>query len=94
MGKKEDEIYKVFVNGTHEVRLKHDFLGWRVVHPWKNTDGSINWKNLISGGSWMKLLITIGFVIIILGAMLEYASQLSLLTKCLAALNDTVILIP
>jgi len=91
--KKENDIHRVKVNGE-EVTLKHDFLGWRVVHLFRNSDGSLNWKNIISGGSWIKMFITFFIVAVILGAMFEYYSQLNLLTKCLAALNDSVILIP
>ena len=29
-----------------KVYLKKDFLGWRVVHPIKNEDGSYNWFNV------------------------------------------------
>ena len=87
------KIHRVIVNES-EVALKYDFMGWRVVLPFRNSDGSLNWKNIISGGSWIKLFITMGLVAIILGAMFEYYSQLILLNKCLAALNDSVILLP
>ena len=33
-----------------KVYLKKDFLGWRVVNPIKNEDGTINWFNFILGG--------------------------------------------
>jgi len=91
--KKENEIHRVVVQGT-DVALKHDFTGWRVVRPYKNADGSRNWKNIIAGGSWIKFFAVVGFVVIILGAIFEYVSQLNLLTKCLTALNDSVILFP
>ena len=88
-----NKIKRVEVEGS-EVSLKHDFLGWRVVHQFRNADGSLNWRNIISGGSWIKLGITLAIVGVIVGAMFEYYSQLTLLTKCLAALNDSVILFP
>ena len=101
------KIHSVIVNES-EVFLKHDFTGWRVVRPFKNDLSkpivsfspfkinwkNINWKNLIAGGSWIKLIAVMVVVVTILGAMFEYYSHLILLTKCLTALNDTVILIP
>jgi len=87
------QIKKVIVDGR-EIFLKHDFLGYRVVHPYRNTDGSINWKNVISGGSWIKLAVTAVIVGILVGAIFEYYSHVTLLAKCLTALDDSVILFP
>ena len=34
-----------------KIYLKKDFLGWRVVEPWKDPEtGKINWFNFIFGG--------------------------------------------
>jgi len=93
MIEKKEGIQRVMIDGQ-EVALKHDFLGWRIIRPFRNMDGSINWKNVISGGSWIKLAVVTIVVGILLGAMFEYYSQLLLLNKCLAALNDSVILFP
>jgi len=90
---KENDIHRVVVSGE-EVALKKDFMGWRIVRPFRNSNGSLNWKNIISGGSWIKFFIMLFIVVVIIGAMFEYYSQLNLLTKCLTALNDSVILIP
>jgi len=90
--KKEDSIHRIVVEGE-EVALKKDFMGWRVVHPIRNTDGSINWFNFFTGGSWIKLIIIIFIIGVILGFIQEYVSHLNLLTKCLTALNDSVVLI-
>jgi len=57
--------------GDESIYLGKDFLGWKVIHPIKNEDGSINWKNLISGGSWIKLIGIIVFTLILLGAIFE-----------------------
>ena len=35
---------------SDKVFLKKDFLGYRVVLPIKNSDGSVNWFNLLLGG--------------------------------------------
>lgn len=50
-----------------KVYLKKDFLGWRVVHPIKNEDGTINYFNLICGSKsnlvflLLLLLLATGF---------------------------------
>ena len=51
MGKLE----KVTFNNEN-IYLKRSKLGWRIVYPYKNEDGSWNYKNLILGGSWAFLL--------------------------------------
>lgn len=45
------------------VYLKKDFIGWRVIEPWKNEDGSINKFNLLLGGK--RNLFILGFVMIL-----------------------------
>ena len=86
-------VHTTIVDGE-EVLLKKNILGWHVVHPWKNKDGSINWENFLAGGSWIKLLLMAAWVGIMVGAIFEYTSHATLLTKCLAALNDSIILVP
>ena len=88
------KIEEVIVN-EEKVYLKKDRLGWHEVHPikkditqpikigkkinWEN----INWKNLISGGSWIKLGIVIFIVIIILGCVYEYSTAVKTANECL-----------
>ena len=51
-----------------QVYLKKDIFGWRIVHPIKNRDGTINWTNLVFGG-WRNftfliiILLITGFVL-------------------------------
>ena len=52
---------------NEKVYLQKDWLGWRVVLPAKNEDGSWNWLNLLGG---KKGLILGGFYIIL--ALLFY----------------------
>ena len=33
-----------------KVYMKKDWLGWRIVNPIKNEDGSLNWFNILVGG--------------------------------------------
>ncbi len=45
------------------VYLKKDFMGWRVVEPYKNEDGTINWFNFVLGGKrgivWLTIILLI-----------------------------------
>jgi orotate phosphoribosyltransferase-like protein len=68
--------------GDESIYLGKDFLGWKVVHPIK-IDGKINWKNLISGGSWIKLIGIIVFVLILLGAIFEVRNIIQIANTCL-----------
>lgn len=79
--------------GGERIFLKKDRLGWRVVHPIK-IDGKINWKNFLFGGSYIKPVITLGFLFIVLMAMQEYVNTLRLVTACLRALPDYIDLTP
>ncbi len=66
------------------VYLKKDGKNYRVVHPIKNDDGSINWFNLITGGS-LKNLIVVGVVVLILiGLLFEYSSNVKMLQDQIA----------
>ena len=76
------KIEEVVVNGE-TIYVKKDILGWHVCNPIKNKDGSINWKNLIAGGSWIKLFLVIIFVIICIGAMFEVSHVYKVANECL-----------
>ena len=86
---------EVFVDGDI-VYLKKDFLGWHVYHPIKE-DGKINWKNLIAGGSWIKLITVITFVVIALGAIFEVVGIVNSLTECInqtTPIQNPIIIMP
>jgi len=74
------------------ISFKKGIFGWNVVHPIKDKEGKIIWKNLIAGGSWIKLILIIGFVIICLFAIFEVKNLLEIANKCL--LNQNFIKIP
>ena len=76
-----NKIEEVKVNGKR-IFIKGGALGYSVVHPIK-VDGKINWKNLIAGGSWIKLGILVLIVLIILGFINEHVSMLRMLNTCL-----------
>ena len=49
-----------------KVYLKKDFLGWRVVEPWKNPEtGKVNWFNLIFGGKRALFVLCLLAVIVL-----------------------------
>lgn len=80
-----------FIKGVKEVEiegevvyLKKSFLGWGVVHPIK-INNKINWKNLIAGGNWIKLLMIIIFVFICIGAIFEVKNLYEIANKCLSS---------
>lgn len=66
-----------------KIYLSKDRFGWRVVHPIRNEDGSLNWFSFVFG-SWNNILMLL-FILFLLGifffAYHEVASQL---TSCLA----------
>lgn len=82
------KINNVFIDGE-VVHFKKDFLGWHVVHPWKNSDGTFNWFNALTGGSWWHLFIMVALVLIIVGAIFEYTSNINSLLSCF---NDPIML--
>jgi len=65
---------------------KSKYLGWSVIKPYK-IDGKINWKNLLIGGSWIKLIIIIIIILIILGCIYEYSTAVKIANDCLNKTN-------
>lgn len=65
-----------------KVYLKKGFKGWQVVHPIRNEDKSINWKNLLTGGSWWNVIITLIIVLIIVGVLYEYSTTVNMFLDC------------
>ena len=82
-------IKEIEIEGER-ISIKKSFLGWSVVHPIK-TDGKTNWKNLLAGGSWIKLGLIIGFIIIALGAIFEVVDLMRIANECLK-LNPLIII--
>lgn len=56
------------------VYLKKSFGEWRVVHPIRNEDGSLNWMNFLFGGK-TNLIILI-FIMLVLGMFYIGVNQL------------------
>ena len=75
------KYHKIEIEGDI-VYLRKSFLGWSVIFPNK-IDGKINWKNLIAGGSWIKLGFIILIVLLILGSISEYSNAIKVANECL-----------
>ncbi len=71
----EIEGEKIYLN-------KSKFFGWSVIHPDYNEDGSINWFNFITGGSYARLILMGVIVFVILGFLYEYSTLATLYMKC------------
>ena len=73
---------EVLLNGE-VVYLKKGWFGWGVVYPWRNPDNNeINWFNLLTGGSWLNLIMVIVIVVLLVGAIIEYTSNINILISC------------
>ncbi len=77
--------------GNEAVFFRKGLLGWHIVYPIK-VNGKINWKNLIAGGSWIKLILLIVFVLVILGCIWEYSNIVNVANECLN--RNTIIILP
>ncbi len=75
------EIKEVEIN-NEIVYLRKTFLGWGVINPIK-INGKINWKNLIAGGSWIKLGLILLLVVLITGSIWEYSNTTKIAIECL-----------
>jgi len=88
-----EKTKEVFIDGE-VIYLKNDFLGWHVTHPVK-IDGKIDFKNLIAGGSWLKLILVIAFVVIMIMAIVEYTNSLRFCSELIAnQINSSQIINP
>ena len=81
---------EIELDGEKVYIRKTKFFGWTVIKPAK-IDGRIIWKNLISGGDWKKLIYSVIFVILMIGAIFEYSNAVNIANDCL--LNNTKVII-
>ncbi len=84
-------VNKVKIDGETIYLKKSKRFGWGIIHPLKNEDGSINLKNLLAGGSWLKLIILGIIIFLILNCVSEYSNTLRIANECLK-LNQLVII--
>ena len=73
---------KVFIEGDLIYLKKSNIFGWIVVHPYKKDDGSIDWFNLITGGSKANLFMWLFITLIIVGVIIEYTNNINHLVSC------------
>ena len=76
------EKFTVDHNGELICLKKSTTFGWGVIHPYKDEDGSINWFNIITGGSWANLFLWGFITAIIVGVIFEYTSNINTLIGC------------
>ena len=61
------------IGDTYIKRSK--FWGDRIVFPFKNEDGSLNWFNITTGGAWGKLLTTFIIFLMIMASIYAYKND-------------------
>ena len=59
----------------------------RQVYPIINPDGTINWFNFLTGGTWWKLTGALLFIIIVLGFLWEYHITIQAGIDCISKQN-------
>jgi len=79
----KSNIIETIVRGER-IFLKKSSLtnNYKVVYP-IIIDEKINWKHLITGGSWWNLVKVAVIVFLILGAVSEYQTAVNMLNSCL-----------
>ena len=82
-----EDIKEVYIDGER-IFLKKGIFGWGVVHP-VSIDGKFNWKNFITGGSWLRFASIILIVIVVLVMIEEHARIFNIANECIA--NSRVI---
>jgi len=88
---KMKKIDKINIDGE-DIYLRKTFLGWGVVNPIK-INGKVNWKNLIAGGSWIKLGILVFIVLVIIFCLYDYANAIKVANECIYRLNQQAIMV-
>lgn len=71
--------------------IRKDKFGYKIIYPYKNDDGTINWFNVLTGGTWWKLVKVVVIVFLILGMSWGYYHD----TKtCRELMSDPCNLLP
>ncbi len=82
------KIYKIEeVPNEEQIYLTKGILGWKLVYPLKNEDGSYNWINVIFGG-WENLIILCIILFALMLFYLSYQEVASQLTDCLKVVSQ------
>jgi len=67
---------------------------FKVVKPIKNEDGSWNWFNLLTGGSWWNVAIVAVVVVVVLGLLNEYSTNMRALQQASEMCKPIQLLLP
>ena len=74
----EKAANKLYENIIEEQKNgKTSYYKRRKISPWLDKEGNIKWFNFLTGGSWMKLGITILIVAIVLGGIYNWGNTLN-----------------
>lgn len=83
--KAADKLYEKLQVEEKEGKLR--YYRPREVYPIIERDGSIKWFNLLTGGKWWNLFVAIILMIITIGLIFEYTSNLNLCTELIEEKN-------
>ena len=75
------KIHKIVCEGE-TINISKGRFSWAVVFPIKNEDGSINLFNLLTGGSWARIIMIGILVLLISLAIWEYTHNINILMSC------------
>ena len=62
--------------------IEDKLFRYRLIFPIKNDDGSINWFNLFTGGSWGNIMMVTLIVLLCVGLVLAYKHDTAVLIEC------------
>lgn len=79
------DINKIEID-NNTIYLKKGFDGYKVVYPYKNENGAINWFNLFTSGSYWNILKVVLFVMAILLPVIFY--YFGVVKECESIINN------
>jgi len=84
-------VKKIDIEGI-PTYVKRDSLGkgYRIIHPYKNEDGTWNWFNLCTGGSWWNLWLIVFIVALIAFGSWAYKRDIRVCLETLEKCNSQV----
>ena len=85
------DIKELKIGGERVFVKKSKIFGWGFVNPYK-VDGKLNWKNILIGGSWIKLGLLMFILLVIAGAVQEYSAAVTIANECMPPFSMQTIL--
>lgn len=77
----EEIVIKMEIEPSVELK-KGGLERYRLIYKWKNQDGSINWFNFLTGGSWANLIKVILVVAFLVLLVVFYKHDTAVLLEC------------